>query len=113
MNIIKAYIRPELLEEAYMALRRGGFSEMTVFEGEGTGRFSDPRDQHGSLDFPAMHTKVVNIEIVVRENNIENVVRILRDHCCTGNKGDGIVFVLPVEKAVRIRDGETGPGILG
>lgn len=45
MKLIKAYIRPGLLEEVYTALRKNGHSSMTVFKGEGTGRFSDPESQ--------------------------------------------------------------------
>lgn len=85
---------------------------MTVFKGEGTGRFSDPESSHGSLDFPAMHTRVVKIEIAAEENNYKSIIKIIRDHARTGGKGDGVIFVSPIERAERIRDGLKGPDVL-
>lgn len=112
MKLIKAYIRPGLLEEVYSALRKKGHSSMTVFKGEGTGRFSDPESCHGSLDFPAMHTRIVKIEIAAEENSCDSIIRIIRDHAHTGGRGDGVIFVSPIEKAERIRDGLKGPEVL-
>ncbi|MCW9706539.1 P-II family nitrogen regulator [Aliifodinibius sp. 1BSP15-2V2] len=85
---------------------------MTVFEGEGTGRYSDPDHQHGSLNFPAMHTHVVKIEIAVESKDSDNVIDIIKKYGKTGHKGDGIAFVCPIEKLIRIRDGKEGAAIL-
>lgn len=63
MKLVKAYIRPMVLEDVYTELRDNGHCSMTVFEGEGTGRYTDPKNKHGSLNFPAMHTHVVKLEI--------------------------------------------------
>ncbi|MDX1585462.1 MAG: P-II family nitrogen regulator [Balneolaceae bacterium] len=112
MKLIKAFIRPNLLEEVYSALRKEGYPSMTVFEGEGTGRFSDPESSHGSLDFPAMHNRVVKIEIAVKEMNCDSIIDVIRAHGCTGRKGDGVIFVSPIEQAIRIRDGRKGPEVL-
>ena len=78
MKLIKAYIRPELLEEVYSALRKGGHCCMAAFEGEGTGRYSDPDRQHGSLNFPAMHTHIVKIEIAAKEDDVSSIVEIIK-----------------------------------
>lgn len=112
MKLIKAYIRPGLLEEVYSALRKGGYCCMTVFEGEGTGRFSDPDDRHGSLLFPGMHTKVVKVEIAAREDDVDPIKEIIRQHARTGRKGDGVIFISPIEHSQRIRDGQEGAEIL-
>ncbi|TYP93571.1 nitrogen regulatory protein P-II family [Fodinibius salinus] len=112
MKLVKAYIRPKLLEDVYRALRNEGYCCMTVFEGEGTGRYSDPDHQHGSLNFPAMHTHVVKIEIAVESEDVNPVIDIITEHGKTGHKGDGIVFVCPIEKVTRIRDGEEGASVL-
>jgi nitrogen regulatory protein PII len=112
MKLIKAYIRPELLEEVYSALRKGGHYCMTAFEGEGTGRYSDPDRQHGSLNFPAMHTHIVKIEIAAKEEDVISIFEIIKKHGCTGRSGDGIVFVSPIEQPIRIRDGKQGADIL-
>lgn len=112
MKLVKAYIRPMLLEEVYTALRKEGYCCMTVFEGEGTGRYSDPSDRHGSLKFPAMHTDVVKIEIAAEDSDVEPISEIIQEHGRTGRKGDGIVFVSPIEQVTRIRDGEQGAAVL-
>lgn len=112
MKLIKAYIRPKLLEDVYAALRREGYCCMTVFEGEGTGQYRDPSDQHGSLTFPAMHTQVVKIEIAATEKDTAPIIEIIKSRARTGRRGDGIIFVSPIEKAVRVRDGLEGPEML-
>ncbi|MEX0770377.1 MAG: P-II family nitrogen regulator [Balneolaceae bacterium] len=112
MKLIKAYIRPMLLEDVYSALRKEGYCCMTVFEGEGTGRYSDPDHQHGSLNFPAMHTHVVKIEIAAETDDVDTIIEIIREHGHTGHKGDGIVFVSSIEKVTRIRDGKEGSVVL-
>lgn len=112
MKLVKAYIRPMLLEDLYCALRKEGYCCMTVFEGEGTGRYSDAESQHGSLNFPAMHSHVVKIEIAANDKDTKPIINIIKKHARTGGKGDGIVFVSPIEHSVRIRDGKEGPEIL-
>jgi nitrogen regulatory protein PII len=112
MKLIKAYIRPNLLEDVYAALRSEGYCCMTVFEGEGTGRYSDPDKQHGSLTFPAMHSHVVKIEIAAKSDEVSSIVQIIRKNGRTGSKGDGIVLVSSVEQVSRIRDGKEGPDVL-
>lgn len=112
MKIVKAYIRPILLEEVYKALRAKGHCCITVFKGEGAGKFSDPDKQHGSLNFPAMHSHIVELEIASPKEHVESIIETIQQTASTGARGDGIIFVSPVEQAVRIRDGETGPEIL-
>jgi nitrogen regulatory protein PII len=112
MKLVKAYIRPILLEDVYKALRSEGYCCMTVFKGEGTGRYSDPDHQHGSLNFPAMHTHVMKIEIAVESADVDAVIDIIAEHGKTGHKGDGIAFVSPIEKVTRIRDGKEGASVL-
>lgn len=112
MKLVKAYIRPMLLEDVYSTLRKEGHCCMTVFEGEGTGRYSDPDDQHGSLNFPAMHTHIVKIEIAAAEQDTKPIIEIIKEHARTGRKGDGVIFVSPIEHSERIRDGRQGPEVL-
>ena len=59
MKLIKAYIRPILLEDVYKLLRESGHNNITVFKGEGAGNYSDPTHEHGSLNCPEMHYHVV------------------------------------------------------
>lgn len=112
MKLVKAYIRPMLLEDVYTALREEGYCCITVFEGEGTGRYSDPKEQHGSLNFPAMHTHVAKIEIASETKDVKPITEIIKKHGRTGRKGDGIVFISPIEQVTRIRDGKLGAAVL-
>ncbi|MCL6639530.1 MAG: P-II family nitrogen regulator, partial [Firmicutes bacterium] len=50
----------------------------------------------------------IKIETVIRDHQVEDVVRIIKDAAFTGSIGDGKIFIIPVEDAVRIRTGETG-----
>lgn len=101
-----------LLEEVYKALRAKGHCCITVFRGEGAGQFTDPEKSHGSLDFPAMHSKVVKIEIAAVEEDVSSIIEILQKTASTGSRGDGIIFVTPIGEIVRIRDGEQGAEVV-
>ncbi|WP_185958473.1 P-II family nitrogen regulator [Fodinibius sediminis] len=68
------------------------------FEGEGTGRYSDPDHQHGSLSFPALHTHVAKAEITVESEDVAAVIDIIKKHGKTAHKGDGILLIFPIEK---------------
>lgn len=112
MKLIKAYIRPMILEDVNSALRKKGFCCMTVFQGEGTDRYGNPEHQHKSLSFPAMHTRVAKIEIATETEDVASITEIIQNHARTRSKGDGIVFVSPIKRAARIRDGKEGADIL-
>lgn len=112
MKLVKAYIRPTLLEDVYLALRRESYCCITVFKGEGAGKFSDPDKAHGSLNFPAMHSHVIKIEIAATDENVDPIKSIIQETASTGSRGDGLVFVSPIEEAMRIRDGREGDEVL-
>jgi len=106
MKLIKAYIRLGMFETVHRALHKEGYTSMTVMEAEGMGSYSDPDNKHGSLKFPAMHSKVVKLEIVSEAKHVDAVVSIIQENASTGHPGDGLLVVLPVERSIRIRDGE-------
>jgi nitrogen regulatory protein PII len=112
MKLIKAYIRPSLIEEVYKALRTSGHCCITVFKGEGAGQYSDPNKEHGSLDFPAMHSRVIKIEIAAQDSSAQSIIETIQQTASTGSSGDGIIFVSPIESAMRIRDGKEGAEVL-
>lgn len=112
MKLLKVLIRPILLEEIYKELRHHGVIGMTVFKGEGTGRYIDPNKQHGSLDFPAMHAEVVKIEIATHDDDAMRIADIIQKKASTGSEGDGIIIISSIEEAVRIKDGTRGPEVL-
>lgn len=106
MKLIKAYIRLDMFEAVRRALNKEGYTSMTVMEAEGMGSYSDPENRHGSLKFPALHSKVVKLEMVSEAGHVDAIVNIIREHASTGHEGDGLMVVLPVERSVRLRDGE-------
>ncbi|MEX0890098.1 MAG: P-II family nitrogen regulator [Balneolaceae bacterium] len=112
MKLVKAYIRPILLEEVYKALRAEGHCCITVFRGEGAGQYTDPDHAHGSLQFPAMHSKVVKIEIAAVNEDVKPIIDIIQQTASTDSRGDGIIFVMPIEDMVRIRDGKQGTEVI-
>lgn len=112
MKLVKAYIRPMLLEDVYKKLRSEGHCCITVFRGESVGQYTDPNHAHGSLKFPAMHSEVVKIEIAALDEDVKSIIEIIRDTASTNSRGDGIIYVMPIEEMVRIRDGETGASVI-
>lgn len=112
MKLVKAYMRPLLLEEVYKALRAEGHCCITVFRGEGAGQYTDPDHAHGSLQFPAMHSKVVKLEIAAVDEKVESIIDIIQQTASTGSRGDGIIFVIPIENMIRIRDGKQGTEVI-
>lgn len=112
MKLIKAYIRPILLEDVYKALRAAGHCCITIFKGEGAGQYSEADKEHGSLEFPAMHSKVTKIEIAAQDTSVQPIIETIQQAASTGSSGDGIIFVSPVEYALRIRDAQEGAEVL-
>ncbi|WP_445664474.1 P-II family nitrogen regulator [Fodinibius sp. AD559] len=106
MKLIKAYIRHNMFEPVQRALSNKGYTSMTVMEAEGMGSYSDPKDQHSSLKFPALHSKVIKLEMVSEANHVDDIIQIIHENGSTGHSGDGLIVVLPVEQSIRVRDGE-------
>lgn len=106
MKLIKAYIRLRMFESVRRALNKEGYTSMTVMEAEGMGSYSDPKNRHGSLKLPGLHSKVVKLEMVSKTDHVDAIVNIIRENASTGHEGDGLIVVLPVERSIRVRDDE-------
>jgi len=106
MKEIKAFIRPEKLNEVAKSLKKDQFCCFTVFEGEGVGDYSDEDTQFPSLKFPFLHNKIIKIEIVCNKEDVHKVIDTIRTHARTGERGDGLIYVSNVDSRIRIRDGE-------
>jgi len=106
MKLIKAIIRPERLEFVKKALEGEGIFGMTVMEVHGRG------DQKGiSLQYRGGAINVdmipkVQIEIVVKEKDAPAAIQAVSTGARTGKIGDGRIFVLPVERSIKVRTGE-------
>lgn len=109
MKEIKAIVQPFLVEKVLSALDAlEDLPGVTISEIKGWGRLPDGRPSH-DVD-PAGHglSPKVKLEIVVRDDLADRVVETIATAARTGNPGDGKVFVLSVERALRISTGESG-----
>lgn len=106
MKLVKAIIKPERFEFVKKALEDNGFKGMTITEVKGRG------EQKGiSLEYRGGLMTVdflpkIQIEIVVTAAETDLLISTLVESARTGKIGDGKIFVIPIEKAIRIRTGE-------
>ena len=104
MKKVEAIVRPEKVEDVKAALDEGGFFAMTVTNVHGRGV------QRGiSLQFRGRKVNVdlipkVKIEMVVEDENVAAIVSIVKRVAVTGEAGDGRIFVIPVDEAIKVRE---------
>ena len=112
MKKVEAILRPERLDLVKESLEESGFISMTITEVKGRG------EQKGiALQFRGRTMEVdvlpkVKIEIVVRDEAVDAVIDAITSAARTGKIGDGKIFVIPVERAIRIRTGEEGDQVI-
>jgi nitrogen regulatory protein P-II 1 len=107
MKMIQAIIRPSKVEEVKNALDGAGFTSLTSIEIKGRGRQKGITQIWRGEEYQVDMLPKVKVELVVPDDKEDEVVEIIRKAAYTGNIGDGKIFVLPVEKTIRIRTGET------
>ena len=108
MKKIEAIIRPEKLEPVREALAGLGIMGMTVVEVSGRGRQGGITLQWRAGDYKVDLLPKVKLEVVVIEQDVGQALHIIMSKAKTGAKGDGKMFVIPVENAIRISDGDEG-----
>jgi nitrogen regulatory protein P-II 1 len=107
MKKIEAVIKPFKLEEVKEALADFGIVGMTVTEVKGFGRQKGQTEIYRSNEYAADFLPKIKIEVVLSEDKVEEALDAILKAARTGKIGDGKVFIMPVEEAVRIRTGET------
>lgn len=112
MRQIKAYLRPERVEDVVRALHDAGVPHVTLTHHRSLGSGVDPTDRQMSLEAGGWYTESAKIEFVCTEPEADALVGVIRTHARTGDAGDGVIFVSPVERAVKIRTGAEGRGAL-
>lgn len=108
MKKIEAIIKPFKLDEVKAALNEVGIAGMTVTEVKGFGRQRGHKEIYRGAEYQVDFIPKMKLEIVVEDTIVATVVKIITEKASTGSIGDGKIFVLPVEQAVRIRTGESG-----
>jgi nitrogen regulatory protein P-II 1 len=108
MKMVIAIIKPFKLEEVKDALTEIGVQGLTVSEVKGFGRQKGHTELYRGAEYVVDFIPKIKIEVVVPDDIVEKVVETIVNSARTGRIGDGKVFVIPVEEAVRIRTGERG-----
>ncbi|MBF0584498.1 MAG: P-II family nitrogen regulator [Magnetococcales bacterium] len=112
MKWITAIIKPFKQDEVREALTAIGITGMTVSEVRGFGRQKGHSELYRGAEYQVDFLPKLKIELATTEDRVNQVVETIRTAAMTGKIGDGKIFVLPIEHAVRIRTGETGPNVL-
>ncbi|NLH72022.1 MAG: P-II family nitrogen regulator [Verrucomicrobia bacterium] len=110
MKKIEAIIKPFKLEDVKDALANAGVQGMTVIEVKGFGRQKGHTEIYRGSEYTVDFVPKLKIEIVLPDNVVESAIEAIVAAARTGKIGDGKIFVLPVEQALRIRTGECGDG---
>ena len=108
MKKIEAIIKPFRLDEVKKGLSDLGIKGMTLTEVKGFGRQRGHKEVYRGAEYQVDFVSKLKIEIVADEAMVPDIVKVIREKARTGEIGDGKIFVIPVEEAVRIRTGESG-----
>ena len=108
MKKVEAIIKPFKLDEVKDALAEVGAAGMTVTEVKGFGRTGGKKEVYRGSAYVVDFVPKVKIEIVVPDDLVGDVIEAIEKAAKTGRIGDGKIFVLDVQEAIRIRTGETG-----
>jgi len=109
IELVMAYIRPDKLSDVKKALAETGAPSITVTDVSGRGSQPAKKGQWRGEEYTVDLHQKVKVECVVADIPSEDVVEAIKQGAHTGEKGDGKIFVLPVESALQIRTGKTGP----
>tara|TARA_B100001093_G_scaffold148320_1_gene141028 strand:+ start:1350 stop:1721 length:372 start_codon:yes stop_codon:yes gene_type:complete len=108
MKFITAIIKPIKLEEVRAALSEVNALGMTVTEVKGFGRQKGQTELYRGTEYRNDFLPKTKIELAVKDEDADSVIEAISSVSNTGKVGDGKIFVYDLEKAVRIRTGETG-----
>lgn len=109
MKKIEAIIKPFKLDDVKEALNELGIQGMTITEVKGYGRQKGHKEIYRGAEYVVDFIPKLKIELVVAANRVDEVTEVIRLAANTGKIGDGKIFVLAVESAIRVRTGERGP----
>ncbi|HEY4719935.1 MAG: P-II family nitrogen regulator [Candidatus Methylomirabilales bacterium] len=108
MKKIEAIIKPFKLDEVKNALAEIGIQGLTISEVKGFGRQKGHTELYRGAEYTIDFLPKVKVEVVVADSKSEQVVETIQAAAKTGRIGDGKIFIIPCEEAVRIRTGERG-----
>ena len=109
MKLVKCIVRPDKVEETTDALKQLDLSGITVTHVGGRGTKPNPKGVYRLMEYEVRYLPHMMIDVVVADAVVDDVVRLVMETARTGKKGDGRVFVMPVEQAYTIRTRAGGP----
>ena len=112
MKKIEAYIKPFKLDEVKEALMEAGVGGMSVTEVKGFGRQKGHTELYRGSEYKVDFLPKIRIDVVVKDEDVERVVKAIIASARTGQIGDGKIFISNVEDAIRVRTGESGEEVL-
>jgi nitrogen regulatory protein P-II 1 len=108
MKKIEVLIRHFKLEDVKTALNQKGIQGMTISEVRGFGRQKGHTEMFRGTEYTVDFVPKIKLEIAVPDNRVEEIVQTITKTAQTGQVGDGKIFIIDLDGAVRIRTGETG-----
>ena len=108
MKLIEAIIKPFKLDEVKDALSEIGIEGITVSEVKGFGRQKGHTELYRGAEYVVDFIPKIKLEIAISDDLVNKVVETIQNTAKTGRIGDGKIFILPLEDAIRIRTGEKG-----
>ncbi|QGG79337.1 P-II family nitrogen regulator [Litorivicinus lipolyticus] len=112
MKLVTAVIKPFKLDDVREALSEIGMQGITVTEVKGFGRQKGHTELYRGAEYVVDFLPKVKIEVAIDDDQLDTVVEAITKAANTGKIGDGKIFVVALEQAVRIRTGETGTDAL-
>ena len=112
MKLITCIIRPEKLDAVKDALDKHGIVGMTVTDVRGFGRQKGQVEHYRGEEYTIRFLPKVRLDLVVQNDDVNKALETIKKTAGTGKIGDGKIFVLDVENAIRIRTGEQGASAL-
>ena len=113
MKLVIAYIQPEKLNDVKQALYAAHVYKLSVTNALGCGQQKGYHETYRGVDIEVNLLKKVRLEITVNEDFVQPTIDAIIKGARTGNIGDGKIFVIPLERCVRIRTGEEGHDAIG
>jgi len=108
MKMVMAIIKPFKLDDVREALTEAGVAGITVTEVKGFGRQKGHTELYRGAEYVVDFIPKIKIEIAVSDDLVGKVVETIQNSAKTGRIGDGKIFIISLEEAIRIRTGETG-----
>ena len=114
MKEIKAYVRPERLANVVSRLEQEGARDLTVTRVDAIGALADAEKDRLRFfrNYAEKYSDIAKVEIVCADAEVNRFVNVLRETSYTGERGDGRIFVMNVERTVNIRTGAEGEAAL-